>query len=617
DKVYAQPLAAFTAPAEVCNGTQINFTDQSTVTGNSVAQWFWDFGDGTSSIQQNPSKTFAIAGSYTVSLSVNSAAGCSSVTATKVITVDPLPTSNFNLSIPNCINQNITFTDVSVANSGNIIKWTWDFGDGNNSILTSGNPFTHDYSTTGVYNATLKVETDKGCGSTILSKQVTINPLPLVDFGLPESCLNDPFSLFSDSTTIADGSQNLFTYQWNFGDPNAGGANANTSTIKDPQHRYTATGNYSVTEMVVSNSGCTTSRTKTFFVNGSIPVPSFSLRENNSVCSGDTIHLTDNSTVNPGNVVKLEIYWDYTNDPTIKTVDDVPSPGKIYSHAYPEFNTPLNKTATIRYVAYSGQTCVQYIDQVISLLAIPSLQFNAIQGICKDVPAFLVTQASIINGLPGSGTFSGPAISSSGLFTPASASDGINTIRYTFNAGNGCTNYIDQTIEVFPVPVSDAGPDKFVLEGGMITLTPLVKVNYPVTYIWTPSTWLSNAEVEAPRSTPLNDITYTLTVISDKGCKSWDEVFVKVLKTPQIPNIFSPNHDGVHDTWEIPYLGSYPGCIVDVYNRYGQLIHHSVGYDKPWDGTVNGRVVPVGTYYYIIDPKNGRQKMSGYVDVIR
>jgi len=237
--------------------------------------------------------------------------------------------------------------------------------------------------------------------------------------------------------------------------------------------------------------------------------------------------------------------------------------------------------------------------------------------VCANAPAFQITQASVTNGLTGTGTFSGPGISSDGLFNPAAAGAGAQTIRYTFSVGNGCSNYKEQTIDVYPVPVANAGPDKFVLDGGSVTLTPAVNAGYPVSYLWTPSMWLDDTQSPTPRSAPQDDITYTLTVTSDKGCSSSDNVVVKVLRKFPIPNIFSPNNDGIHDQWEIPGLASYPGCTVDVYNRYGQLIYHTVGYDKPWDGAVNGKPVPVGTYYYIINPKNGRQKISGYVDVIR
>jgi hypothetical protein len=58
--------------------------------------------------------------------------------------------------------------------------------------------------------------------------------------------------------------------------------------------------------------------------------------------------------VNPGSIIKLEIYWDHANDPTAKTVDDEPSAGKIYTYTYPELNFPGSKNVTIRYVALFG-----------------------------------------------------------------------------------------------------------------------------------------------------------------------------------------------------------------------------------------------------------------------
>jgi gliding motility-associated-like protein len=94
-------------------------------------------------------------------------------------------------------------------------------------------------------------------------------------------------------------------------------------------------------------------------------------------------------------------------------------------------------------------------------------------------------------------------------------------------------------------------------------------------------------------------------------------MFLKVLYKPIIPNTFTPNGDGYNDKWEIQYIESYPGAVIEVYNTTGQLIFRSVGYNNPWDGTINGKQLPVGTYYYVVDPKNGRSKIAGYVTIIR
>jgi len=610
--VYAQPQASFNGPAEVCRGSAANFTDQSTAPNSTITQWSWNFGDGGTSTQQNPSYTYTSPGTYTVILNTVSAAGCPSTTATKTIIVNPLPTTNFTISAPGCINQLISFTDISVANAGNIVSWSWTFGDGGTSALQ--NP-QHTYTNPNTYSTTLQVTTNKGCINTA-TKQLAINPLPVANFGASQTCVLDPVTQFTDSSTISDGTQNLFTYSWNFGDPNATPGNPNTSTLKNPQHKYTVAGPYTITLTVISGGGCSTSVTKPFFVNGGLPIPSYTLQGSTSFCSGNSISLVDNSTVTPGNVVKIEVYWDYTTDPGIKTIDNTPLSGNTYTHLYPEFGSPASRTVTIRYVAYSGQSCVQYIDRTITLLATPTLQFDILAGVCKDVPAFQITQASITNGLPGTGTFSGPGVSTTGFFDPNVSGAGTKTIRYTYAAANGCSNYKEQTIDVFALPVVNAGPDRGMLQYGSTVLLGSATGN-GLTYLWTPNVAINNPALAKPTVSPPTDQLYTLSVTTSDGCTASDEVMVNILKAPVIPNIFSPNGDGVHDKWDIPYLSTYVGCTVDIYNRYGQLIYHSIGYDNAWDGTVNGKQVPVGTYYYVIDPKNGRSRISGYVDVIR
>jgi gliding motility-associated-like protein len=225
--------------------------------------------------------------------------------------------------------------------------------------------------------------------------------------------------------------------------------------------------------------------------------------------------------------------------------------------------------------------------------------------------------AQLQNTLPGSGVYSGNGTSPTGSFDPKTAGAGSHSIVYTYTGDNGCASSISQTVIINPTPIADAGPDKTVLEGGYVVMSPTLVTGIPVTYTWTPATYLNDAAIAKPQASPPTDFTYTLTVTSDKGCTTSDDVFIKLLKDLTIPNIFSPNGDGIHDTWVIEHLDSYPGCEVQIYNRYGQMVQRFVNYTTPWDGRINGREAPVGTYYYIIDPKNGRKPRTGFVDIIR
>src|SRR6187401_305709 len=615
-QVFNPPTAGFSFSTNGCVNTPINFIDTSNTGGRPIIQWNWNFGDATTSSIQNPSHTYVASGSYFPTLSVITDIGCISEIATKNIILTRLPVANFSSNLPSCAGKAITFNDLSTVSGGAIAKWYWDFGDGSPVVTATNNsPQIHTYTTTGSYNATLKVETITGCISTVYTRPITVGDLPVAGFITPKICLSDPSAPFIDSSGISTG--NITAWQWNFGDANANVGNPNTSTLQNPSHRYIVVGNYTATLVVTSNNGCTDTISQTFTVNGSIPLANFTVQNANALCSNSLVTITDASTVDFGGIVKTEIYWDWTNDPTAKTPDDIPAPGKLYTHIYPWFGSPATKTYTIRMVSYSGISCLNVLIKTITLLATPSLQFDPLNEVCSNAPSFQITQASITNGLPGTGVYSGPGVSPSGFFNPNTASAGVHTIRYTYAGTNNCSNYIEQTINVNPTPNALAGPDKTVLEGGAVQLTPALNAGFPVTYLWTPSTGLNNPNAPDPLASPVDDITYTMKVTSDKGCTTSDQVSVKVLRKPEIPNIFSPNGDGIHDRWVISFLESYPGCTVEVFNRYGQRLYYTVGYTTPWDGTVNGKPVPIGTYYYIVDPKNGRPKQAGYVDIVR
>jgi gliding motility-associated-like protein len=221
-----------------------------------------------------------------------------------------------------------------------------------------------------------------------------------------------------------------------------------------------------------------------------------------------------------------------------------------------------------------------------------------------------------LNGLQGTGVFSGKGITPEGLFDPGAAGVGEHILTYTFSAVNGCENHAEQTIKISPIPVINAGPDRVLLEGGSVVLLGSGTGN-AVNYSWWPVQGLNNTSIAQPTTTTLVDIEYTLVGTSADLCSDSDKVKVTILKMPLIPNTFSPNGDGIHDRWEIKYLESYPGATVEIFNRYGQPVFKTIGYNKPWDGTFKGNPLPAGTYYYIIAPKNGRQPMKGFVDIIR
>lgn len=84
-----------------------------------------------------------------------------------------------------------------------------------------------------------------------------------------------------------------------------------------------------------------------------------------------------------------------------------------------------------------------------------------------------------------------------------------------------------------------------------------------------------------------------------------------------IPNAFSPNGDGQNDTWLIKNIENYPNSTVDIYNRSGERLYSSIGYDIPWDGKSKNNTLPYETYYYIINLRDGSKAISGYVTVIR
>ena len=182
----------------------------------------------------------------------------------------------------------------------------------------------------------------------------------------------------------------------------------------------------------------------------------------------------------------------------------------------------------------------------------------------------------------------------------------------------GCSDTAQIKINVWKKPLADAGPDLKTRVGLPTTLKGIAK-GTDVNWYWTPATYLSASQLINPIANPPQTITYRLNVVSQHGCGiSTDDVVVKVYEKILIPNAFSPNGDGINDTWFIDPLYLFEEAVVEVYNRYGQVVYRSRGYNTLWDGTNNGRPLPAGTYYYLIDLRvNKEPKLTGSITIIK
>ncbi len=243
--------------ATVCRPpADISFTNTST--GPGALTWFWDFGDGNTSVLQNPVHTYTAAGSYPVTLVTTSSGGCSDTLRSAVPVVIGGITTSFNFPANVCVNSTVTFTNTSVPVPTSSI---WNFGDGGTSVLI--NP-SHTYTSAGTYS--IKLNNNYSHCADSASQNITVNPLPVPDFKSPDtiSCQPPLTVNFQDQSTGA------VSWQWNFGD-------GSTSTLQNPVHTYTNYGNYNVTLVVTNSFGCTDTIIKNNFIKikrATISIPS-------------------------------------------------------------------------------------------------------------------------------------------------------------------------------------------------------------------------------------------------------------------------------------------------------------------------------------------------------
>ena len=275
-------------------GLVYDFNDESI--GNNITNWLWDFGDNTTSTDENPVHQFSQAGTYNVCLTISSIGGNGGVCSDKYcqeisIGNNPPPPSNCKAyfdSYQDTTSNGLTynFYDESsfaiVPNLDNMRSWLWDFGDGTTS--TDENPV-HQYAQAGEYNVCLTISTiarDTACKICpnfvmLVCSDTYCQDIYVGNNPPPTYNCQAYFDYYADSTGLVydfnDGSEgdNITSWLWDFGDNT-------TSTDENPVHQFTQAGEYNVCLTISSTAGdsvlCSDTYCQDIFV-GNNPPPTY------------------------------------------------------------------------------------------------------------------------------------------------------------------------------------------------------------------------------------------------------------------------------------------------------------------------------------------------------
>lgn len=325
-----------------CAPVLVQFTDNST--GNPTS-YLWDFGNGSAPVSvKNPSTIYFNPGTYNVKLVIRGASGADSITKNQFITVNAQPTVDFTVSdTGGCSPLNVQFTDKSVANTGTISSYAWDFGDGTTS--TSPSPL-HTYSINGDFTINLKVTNSTGC-SKILTRvnNIHVTQKPKADFTSSSSSSNCtvPIKVSFTNTSSGDG---IRSYLWDFGD----GTTANT---QNSDHDYTRAGVFNVKLLIVNQFGCSDTITKSV----SIGSEKANFTGPDNVCEGSAA-----SFVNTSTPAVFASSWTFGDG----TASSQANPTKTFNTA---------GTYTVKLVNDFG-ACKDSISRSITVLPKPSAEFS-------------------------------------------------------------------------------------------------------------------------------------------------------------------------------------------------------------------------------------------------
>ena len=421
--VNPSPQAEFTANLNtVCTPAVVSFTDLSVPNAGNITKWQWDFGDGTTSTLQNPTKTFTTTGYYTITLRVTSSTGCGSANSKgRFIRVVSGVKAAFIDSIPPVCRTPVDVKFINETSGPGELSYQWSLGNGN--VSNQPDPVQR-YNAAGTYNIRLIASSSLGCRDTT-EKSIAVNN-KLTSFTAPDSACID------QAVTFTNGSPTAITSTWAFGDDS-------TANEKNTVKRYPVPGAYLV-KLINTYADCVDSAEKRITV-VDLPTVVFTSDKQISCKAPFTVNFQDNT----GDAVSW--VWDFG--------DGTKGSGSTPAHTYTtagEFDVTLTVTSKFG--------CSNTLKQTAFIRIVPPTVTigNAPAGGCAP---FTFTPTPIVNAIDGvagySWDFGNGLVSSIPNPSATYSSVGVYAVSLAITTTGGCTASVNfpSGVKVGTPPATD------------------------------------------------------------------------------------------------------------------------------------------------------------------
>gem|GEM_PF-718431 len=513
----------------LCRPANFTFTGSTRDIGgqpdtSQIVQWFWNFGNGATSLNQNPAgQIFTVSGTFPNTLTIVNSSGCvDSVKRNVKVPLDDSLQAFFRADRRIiCDSGTINFTDTSILNLPGTFSYQWDFGDGTPVVTTNARVVSHFYAAAGKYNVKLIVNSSIGCTDTIEKADyiLVVKPRPNISVADTVQCRPGNFTFRGDTIGYNIPAIDTFpivSWNWQFG------GNGATSTLRNPPTQlFPNSGRFLTTLTVTNNIGCVTIDSQYVRVldDDSLVV---GFRANPlRLCDTGTVNFIDTSLINIPGAISWE--WNFGDN---SPVNNSQNPSHFYA-GVGSYNVKLKVTSSLPgcrdSVTYSDYIRVLGKPQpVITFTTNDSICFPATFGFTggqlpSDTSTITNWQWSF-----GNGNTANVQNPSSQLFTAV----GSTTTRLTITNLVGCVKDTTVTTTVMPLPALTINRDTTICRGDAIMLN----AGGANTYIWAPGTSLSSTTIANPIAAPTTDITYGVRGFTSFGCFSDTLVRIRVMQ---------------------------------------------------------------------------------------